>query len=93
MPRAVLLPPLFLLAACSAPPPPPDPPENAGQCGGPRPQICTMEYQPVCGELAGGVREDFSSPCNACANDQVVSYREGRCDAPARSGNSERWIP
>lgn len=86
MPRAALLPILFLFVACSAAPPPP-PPAAAltGQCPEPRPQVCTMEYDPVCGQLAGGGRSDYSSPCNACAHDAVVSYLRGTCEAAGAS--------
>ncbi|GAB3274878.1 hypothetical protein [Parahaliea aestuarii] len=80
--RAALLPLLLFFAACSAaPPPPPAAPVDdlAGRCSEPRPQVCTMEYDPVCGELQSGSRSDYSSPCNACAHDEVVSYLKGAC--------------
>jgi len=48
-------------------------------CNPPRLKICTMEYQPVCGNLSSGMKKDFSSPCNACAEDQVASYSLGPC--------------
>ncbi|WP_116367224.1 hypothetical protein [Parahaliea mediterranea] len=94
MPRAALLSLTLLFAACSAaPPPPPTAPADSltGQCSEPRPQVCTMEYDPVCGELRGGGRTDYSSPCNACAHDEVVSYLKGACAqasaaTPAASG-------
>ncbi len=50
-------------------------------CESPRPQVCTMEYNPSCGQLAAGGQRDYSSPCNACADDQVDSWTQGACPA------------
>ena len=50
-------------------------------CEVPRPQVCTMEYAPVCGVLIAGGERDFSSDCNACANDAVASYRTDPCSS------------
>lgn len=49
------------------------------QCPESRPQICTMEYNPACGQLIAGGARDYSSPCNACADDTVAAYTEGAC--------------
>ena len=49
------------------------------QCAEPRPQVCTMEYAPVCADLAAGGRKTYSSACNACADDVVTSYLRGEC--------------
>lgn len=39
-----------------------------------------MIYAPVCATLAGEMaKTQYSSPCNACADDRVVAYREGDC--------------
>lgn len=87
-----------LLAACGVnQPPAPEPPLEApsevlpiieipreeGVCTEPRPQICTMEYQPVCALREDGQRETMSSPCNACADVAVVRYTPGACDTDA----------
>lgn len=79
MPRAMLLTTLVLLAACSANTPAPVQSLTTNQCSEPRPQVCTLEYNPVCGELAGGTRTEYSSPCNACAHDAVIRYIPGKC--------------
>ncbi len=48
-------------------------------CTEPRPQVCTLEYAPTCAELRSGEYREYSSPCNACADDQVVAYDPGPC--------------
>ena len=50
------------------------------QCSEPRPQVCTMEYAPACATLIAGGRKEYSSGCNACADDSVASYVPGPCD-------------
>ena len=49
-------------------------------CESPRVKVCTMDYKPVCGKLLTGQKRDYSSPCNACADDNVSSYSEGACE-------------
>ena len=49
-------------------------------CESPRAKVCTMEYKPVCGKLSTGQKKDYSSPCNACADDKVSSYSQGSCE-------------
>jgi hypothetical protein len=39
-----------------------------------------MEYAPACATLVSGGRKEYSSGCNACADDQVASYVPGPCD-------------
>ncbi|MBA6411668.1 hypothetical protein H2508_00850 [Parahaliea sp. F7430] len=81
--RVLLLSPLLFLMACSAaePQPQPKPPLQSSlvSCTSPRPQVCTMEYDPVCAVLEGDTEQDYSSPCNACAHDLVISYVKGSC--------------
>ena len=47
------------------------------QCTEPRPQVCTMEYAPVCADLLAGGRKQYASACNACADDAVSGYLNG----------------
>ncbi len=80
MPRAVLLTSLLLLGACSANSPPPAPVQSLStRCSEPRPLVCTMEYDPVCAQIASGGSETYSSSCNACADDNVSGYLRGAC--------------
>ncbi len=65
---------LALLAGCAAGAPP-----ALTRCEAPRPTVCTMQYQPVCGRLIAGGRGQYSSPCNACADDRVAAYEPGDC--------------
>ena len=61
-----------LLAACAGQP-------EVSSCPEPRPQVCTMEYNPTCAVLLDGNRKEYSSPCNACADDQVSAVLTGPC--------------
>ena len=66
---------LLFLAGCQTQPTP----SLVTLCSNPRPQVCTMEYAPVCADLAAGGRKTYSSACNACADDAVTSYLRGEC--------------
>jgi cytochrome c5 len=49
------------------------------RCEEPRPQVCTMEYAPSCATLITGGQKEYSSGCNACADDAVAGYVPGPC--------------
>jgi hypothetical protein len=49
-------------------------------CTDPRPQVCTMDYRPVCGRRVSGERKTFSNGCTACSHPEVESYTEGKCE-------------
>ena len=49
-------------------------------CVEPRPQICTMDYTPVCAELVNGEVKTYSNGCSACADATVVSHRPAACE-------------
>ena len=51
----------------------------ATQCEDPRPEVCTMDYRPVCGNLAGGGVKTYSNGCGACSDANVTSWVEGEC--------------
>ena len=49
-------------------------------CPEKRPQICTREYRPVCAQHKDGSFKTYSSECTACANPNVVGYRNDACE-------------
>lgn len=61
-------------------------PESGGEvealtiCQEPRPQICTMDYQPVCAQLEDGTFKTYSNDCTACSETFVIGHREGACE-------------
>lgn len=55
--------------------------EQSGEiCPTPRPEICTMEYNPVCGVLGNGERKQYSNGCSACGDEAVSGYTAGPCE-------------
>jgi hypothetical protein len=47
-------------------------------CKNPRPQICTMIYNPVCA-YQGEKTNTYASDCSACADSTVSGYTLGEC--------------
>ena len=48
-------------------------------CTDPRPQVCTMDYTPVCGVRVDQTSKTYSNGCSACSDSEVVGYQEGAC--------------
>jgi len=48
-------------------------------CLKPRPQICTMEFRPVCTKLPDGNEKTYTIACSACADTQVVGHVPQAC--------------
>ncbi|NQZ91239.1 MAG: lipoprotein [Moritella sp.] len=54
-------------------------PSYSNSCPDERPQMCTMDYRPVCGTTEPGELKTFSNACGACADVTVRGYSEGEC--------------
>jgi Kazal-type serine protease inhibitor domain len=48
-------------------------------CIDPRPQVCSMDYRPVCAQLEDTSFKTYSNGCTACSDPRVKSYEEGAC--------------
>ncbi len=67
---------------------------QAIDCTDPRPEACTKEYMPVCGQVQVQCitepcdiqKQTFSNKCEACANELTISYTEGACENNAAGG-------
>lgn len=55
------------------------PEDNFIRCGEKRPEVCTMEYVPVCAELNDGSQKTYSNACSACSDKEVVKYQVNAC--------------
>ncbi len=82
---ALLMPGLLALTACVSVPIPEatletDNTESLTFCQEPRPQVCTMDYRPVCAELKEGGSKTYSNGCGSCTDPKVVGYRDGACE-------------
>lgn len=62
----------------------------AVHCSDPRPQLCTMDYRPVCATRDNGLRcvttpcdssetVTYANACSACADARVVSHVAAAC--------------
>jgi alkaline phosphatase D len=48
-------------------------------CPDPRPQVCTQEYRPVCGQWQDGSMKTYTNGCSACTDPAVNGYRAEAC--------------
>ena len=51
-------------------------------CSDPRPEVCTMDYTPVCALRAAAATEQwktYANACTACSDEAVKGYRENAC--------------
>ena len=48
-------------------------------CREPRPEMCTQQYDPVCGQFSQGGSKTYSNWCSACSDKAVESYVPGEC--------------
>ena len=49
-------------------------------CSEPRPEVCTREYNPVCGYKLDEESKTYSNGCSACAEKEIIGYNNGECD-------------
>ena len=70
--------PLSLLAGCAALEGGTLPP-GAVACSDPRPQVCTMDYTPVCAMRDSGEAATYANACGACADQRVIYHLPGAC--------------
>jgi hypothetical protein len=70
-----------ILFGCSDGSVPQDAPDDPTltRCVDPRPQVCTREYRPVCGESKDGSTKTYGNACTACSDPAVVGHRPGEC--------------
>jgi len=54
-------------------------PALSTSCTEPRPQVCPMIYQPVCGVKKDGSKRTFSNGYAACGDAAVESHTAGDC--------------
>lgn len=65
-------------------------------CPEQRPQVCTMEYRPVCATRDTGVRcvtapcpsdeqKSYSNSCSACADVKVIGHIPDECPSPSNN--------
>jgi hypothetical protein len=61
-----------------------------------RAEMCTQQFEPVCGDVDTGVRcirapcpaserKTFSNACVACQEAKVMGYRKGSCEGDAKT--------
>lgn len=53
--------------------------KQATDCTNPRPQACTMQYDPVCGQKDDGSSDTYGNACSACGDSDVLSWVDGEC--------------
>ncbi len=71
--------PLSLLAGCAALEGETLPP-GAVVCSDPRPQVCTMDYTPVCAARDSGETATYANACGACSDQRVIYHLPGSCE-------------
>lgn len=68
---------LITITACTVKPDPKN--NNIVSCKDPRPQMCTMDYNPVCGFISPNQIKTFSNGCGACSDSKVLSHTNNVC--------------
>ena len=80
-----------LLTACGSADPKPGrtPQARLHHCPDPRPQACTMDYNPVCG-VVGDETKTFANGCTACSEGKVKGFYLGACPSPADEPHTDQ---
>jgi hypothetical protein len=79
MTRWFLITSILLVSACSSMHQPDSNDMQPLKCPEVRPDVCTMDYDPVCGRLSDGSLKTYSNACNACTDPFVNNYYLGEC--------------
>ena len=78
----------FATLGCSSPPPTSEAMSSEATystpeltaCEDPRPQVCTLQYDPVCGFTSADKYKTYSNACSACSDAAVTGHRPGACE-------------
>ncbi len=73
----------FVVVACTPVPPAGEAASSEAElttCEDPRPQVCTLQYQPVCGFASAVELKTYSNACSACSDQVVTGHRPGACE-------------
>ncbi len=70
---------LSVLLGCASDPIEEKPLVGFEACPSPRPQVCTLDYRPVCALLGNGERREYSNGCSACGDEAVSGFVAGPC--------------
>jgi tetratricopeptide (TPR) repeat protein len=54
-------------------------PVAGGPCADPRPQMCTRDLRPACGQRRDGSRQTYGNACSACSDPEVTTQAAGAC--------------
>ena len=57
----------------------PPPPGGLLVCEDPRPEICTQQFDPVCGLRESRSPRTYPNHCTACSDDKVAGTLPGEC--------------
>jgi hypothetical protein len=69
----------LVISGCSRTEEQPNDNDNLTACTEPRPQMCTMQYDPVCGVRDDGTEQTYATDCTACSDAAVTHYRSREC--------------
>ena len=48
-------------------------------CEDPRPEVCTLDYRPVCGQQGDSEMQTYGNACMACGDASVIGFFDGEC--------------